>query len=403
MASLFDDIPLAPRDPIIGVTEAFTADPRPEKVNLGVGVYYDGNGKVPLPDCVCQAERALAADAAPRAYLPIDGIPAFQRAVQELVFGGNAAPVDRGQVMTAQALGGTGALRAAADFLQRFSPASGVWISRPTWENHRGLFEAAGFAVQEYPYYDPNTHGVDFDAMRKCLESMPEGDIVVLHVCCHNPTGADLTPDQWESVLALVQARRLIPVLDLAYQGFAENLEADAAPVRRFAAAYSPVFVANSFSKNFSLYGERVGALSVVTASRDEAARVQSQIKRVIRANYSSPQTHGARIVTAVLTDPELRGAWVKTLDAMRERVKAMRQALVDGVQAADPNVDFDFVLAQRGMFSYSGLSKDAVSRLRETHGIYLVDSGRMCVAALNDANVGRVAAAVAHELGGGS
>tara|TARA_Y100001933_G_scaffold154986_1_gene153238 strand:+ start:1172 stop:2377 length:1206 start_codon:yes stop_codon:yes gene_type:complete len=396
MTSPFDHVPLAPRDPIIGVTEAFQADGRPDKVNLGVGVYYDNDGRVPLLDCVAEVERRLAEAAGPRGYLPIDGIPDFQRSVQELVFGGNAEPVDAGRVATAQAIGGTGALRAAADFLARFHGAAGVWISRPTWENHRAIFEAAGFEVQEYPYYDKASHGVDFTTMRDCLAGLEPGSVVVLHVCCHNPTGADLTLDQWDEVIELVRDRGLLPVLDMAYQGFAAGLDEDAEPVRRFAARCAPLFVANSFSKNFSLYGERVGGLSVVATSADEADRVRSQLKRVIRANYSSPQTHGARIVAEVLGDAGLRRRWVADLAAMRERVRDMRRKLVEGVVAAAPEADFDFVLAQNGMFSYSGLDAAAVARLREEHGIYAVDSGRICVAALNDGNVGRVARAVA-------
>jgi aromatic-amino-acid transaminase len=343
----------------------------------------------------------MAEARAPRAYLPIDGIPAFQRSVQELVFGGNAAAVDAGRVVTVQALGGTGALRTAAEFLHRFGGDADVWISQPSWENHRALFEAAGFTVHDYPYYDPVGHGVDFDAMRTCLAGLDAGSVVLLHVCCHNPTGADLTGDQWDQVIDIVRSRRLLPVLDLAYQGFAQGLEADADPVRRFAERCAPVLVANSFSKSFALYSERVGALSVVTTSTNESDRVRSQLKRVIRANFSSPQTHGAAIVTAVLTDPELRRSWERDLTAMRERVRDMRNKLVDGVEATLAGADFRFVLAQNGMFSYSGLSAEAVARLRETHGIYALDSGRICVAALNDGNVAQVARAVTEALEG--
>jgi aromatic-amino-acid transaminase len=396
MTSIFQDVPLAPRDPILGVTEAFNADTRPGKVNLGVGVYYDDNGKVPLLQSVQRAEAELQAAAAPRSYLPIDGVPGYVKAVQALVFGTDAAVLREGRAVTVQSLGGTGALKLAADFLQRFNPGAGVWISDPSWENHRALFEGAGFKVETYPYYDPATRGLDFAAMAGRLKTLPARSIVVLHVCCHNPTGADPSRAQWGEIIEIVRAGGLVPILDLAYQGFAEGLEADADPVRRFVAAGIPVLVANSFSKNFSLYGERVGALSLVAANADEAARALSQLKRVIRTNYSNPPTHGARVVEMVLTHPELRALWERELAEMRERIKAMREALVERVQARGQNVDFGFVLRQNGMFSYSGLGKDDVARLREEHGIHAVDSGRICVAALNTGNVDRVAAAVA-------
>jgi aromatic-amino-acid transaminase len=400
MHSIFQDIPLAPSDPILGVTEAFNADPRPGKVNLGVGVYYDDNGKVPLLESVKRAEAQLQSAQAPRSYLPIDGIPGYVKAVQALVFGVDAPVLREGRAVTAQTLGGTGALRIAADFLRRFNPDAGVWISNPSWENHRALFEGAGFTVETYPYYDPATRGLDFPAMTGKLGALPARSIVVLHVCCHNPTGADPTPEQWGEIIEIVRARGLVPILDLAYQGFAVGIDEDAAPVRRFVAAGVPVLVCNSFSKNFSLYGERVGALSLVTGSVDEAARALSQLKRVIRINYSSPPTHGARVVETVLTTPELRVLWEQELAAMRDRIKAMRLALVEQVQGAGQNVDFGFVLRQNGMFSYSGLSKDDVTRLREDYGIHAVDSGRICVAALNTGNVERVGRAVSALLG---
>ena len=396
MQSLFQDIPLAPRDPILGVSESFNADSRAGKVNLGVGVYYDDQGRIPLLESVRRAEAMLEQAAAPRGYLPIDGIPGYVKAVQALVFGAASAVLGEGRVVTAQTLGGTGALRIAADFLKRFNADAEVWISDPSWENHRALFEAAGFKVNTYPYYDPSTRGLDFAAMAAALEALPSRSIVVLHVCCHNPTGADLSPAEWARVIGIVQARGLIPILDLAYQGFAAGLEVDADSVRRFAEAGMPFLVANSFSKNFSLYGERVGALSLVTRSADEATRVLSQVKRVIRSNYSNPPTHGARVIETVLGTPELRALWERELGEMRDRIKTMRQALVTHVQAAGQNVDFGFVLRQNGMFSYSGLTSDDVARLAADHGIYAVDSGRICVAALNTGNVERVAAAVA-------
>ncbi len=398
-SSLFGAVQLAPRDPILGVTEAYNADPNPNKVNLGVGVYCDDDGKVPVLQCVRRAEQRLAQAAGARNYLPIDGLPAYVRGVQALVFGGTAPAVREERVVTVQTLGGTGALKVAADFLRCIDPAAEVWISDPSWENHRAVFEAAGFRVNAYPYYDPATRGLDFAAMIEALEALPPRAIVVLHVCCHNPTGADLAPEQWTRVMEVVQARELVPILDMAYQGFAEGLEADGAPVRRFAASGVPVFVASSFSKSFSLYGERVGALSVVTASRDEAARVLSQLKRLIRTNYSNPPTHGGSIVATVLSTPELRELWEQELGQMRGRIKAMRRALVEKVQAQAPGFDFSFVLRQNGMFSYSGLSKEAVERLRREYSIYAVDSGRICVAALNTRNIDYVAGAIAAVL----
>lgn len=394
-ASILTNVELAPRDPILGITEAFNADPNPDKVNLGVGVYYDDNGKVPVLECVKRAEQLLAAEIQPRSYLPIDGMPAYTRAVQGLILG-DASAVREERVVTVQALGGTGALKIAADFLQRLNPKATVWISNPSWENHRALFEAAGFEVKNYPYYDSATRGLDFAAMSAALDKLPEGAIVVLHACCHNPTGADLTDEQWTRVIDIVKARNLVPILDMAYQGFADGLAQDGAIVKRFADAMSSVFIASSFSKSFSLYGERIGALSIVTSSKDEAARVLSQVKRVVRTNYSNPPMHGCQVVTKVLTTPELRSLWEQELGQMRDRIKQMRKALVDKVQAKKPGYDIAFVLKQRGMFSYSGLSKDIVERLRKEHSIYAVDSGRICVAALNSKNVQRVAEAIA-------
>ena len=395
-SSLFGAVPLAPRDPILGVTEAFNADTNPRKVNLGVGVYYDENGKVPVLECVRRAERQMAEAAAARNYLPIDGMPAYVRAVKALVFGGDFAALREERVVTVQTLGGTGALKVAADFLRRIDPTAEVWISDPSWENHRALFEGAGFAVNAYPYYDPATRGLNFAGMIKSLETLPAQSIVVLHMCCHNPTGADLSPEQWSRVLDVVKARQLVPVLDMAYQGFADGLDADSAAVRRFAESMSPVFVASSFSKSISLYGERVGALSIVAAARDEADRVLSQLKRVIRTNYSNPPTHGGQIVALVLTTPELRKLWESELGRMRERIKSIRRALVDKVQAKAPGLDFSFVLRQRGLFSYTGLSKEAVERLRKDYSIYAVDSGRICLAAINPHNIDYVAEAIA-------
>lgn len=398
-ASILTGVEMAPRDPILGVTEAFNADPNPNKVNLGVGVYYDDNGRVPLLECVRRAERQLAETAPPRSYLPIDGLPEYDRAVQALVFGEDSPQRADNRIVTVQALGGTGALKIGADFLRRADPGAEVWISDPSWENHRALFENAGFTVRSYPYYDAATHGVDFPAMLATLSGLPAGAIVVLHACCHNPTGVDLTTEQWTQVIDVVKQRGLVPFLDIAYQGFGDGLDADATPVRRFAQAGVALFVSNSFSKSVSLYGERVGALSVVAAGRDEAARVLSQIKRLVRTNYSNPPTHGGKVVAAVLTSPELRTLWEQELSGMRSRIKAVREQFVETIQQRVPGSDFRFVTRQRGMFSYSGLSKAQVARLREEFSVYAIDTGRICVAALNSRNLEYVADAIARVI----
>jgi aromatic-amino-acid transaminase len=389
--SLLAAVPMAPSDPIIGVTEAFLADPSPRKVNLGVGVYYDDEGKIPLLECVRHAESERLKSSPHRGYLPIDGLAAYASAVQGLVFG-----KEDKRIVTVQALGGTGGLKVGADFLRRVAPQSEVWISEPSWENHRQLFEAAGFGVKSYAYYDPATKGLDFEAMRRALEALPAGAIVVLHACCHNPTGADLSQEQWRAVLEIVRSRGLVPFLDLAYQGFADGLDADAYPARLFAEAMTPVFLASSFSKSFSLYDERVGAMSIVTANPEEAARVLSNVKRIVRTNYSNPPTHGSQIVATVLNDPQLKALWERELAAMRDRIKQMRKRLVDNIHARAPGADFGFVLQQRGMFSYSGLTEEQVRRLREEYSIYAIDTGRICVAALNSKNVDYVADAIA-------
>jgi aromatic-amino-acid transaminase len=393
--SILADVQLAPRDPILGVTEAFNADPNPNKVNLGVGMYYDDNGKIPLLECVRRAERQMLEDSPPRGYLPIDGLPEYDRAVQALVLGADSPAIKARRVVTVQALGGTGGLKIGADFLRRVDPGAQVWISQPSWENHLALFENAGFAVKAYPYYDAATHGLDLDGMLRALTNLPAHSIVVLHACCHNPTGVDLTAAQWTYVIQTVQQRDLVPFLDIAYQGFGDGLDADATVVRRFVEAGMPLFVSNSFSKSFSLYGERVGALSVVAQSSEEATRALSQLKRMVRTNYSNPPTHGGKIVATVLTSPELRRLWEQELAQMRSRIHAMRQQLVEKVQTRAPGFDFSFVTRQRGMFSYSGLSKEAVARLREQFSVYAIDSGRICVAALNSRNIDYVADAI--------
>ena len=392
--SILAAVQMAPRDPILGVTEAFVADKNPHKINLGVGVYCDDSGKVPLLECVRRAERQQVEAAPAHGYLPIDGLQSYDHAVMELVFGAEAAK--SGRIITVQALGGTGGLKIGADFLRRLAPETEVWISEPSWENHRALFENAGFKVNTYPYYQPKTRGLDFAGMLGALERLSAGSIVVLHACCHNPTGVDLSREQWQQVLEAVKRRELVPFIDLAYQGFGDGIDADGYAARLFAESYSPVFVSSSFSKSFSLYGERVGAFSLLADSADEASRALSQIKRLVRTNYSNPPTHGGKIVATVLCAPELRALWEKELAGMRDRIKSMRKALAEKISARAPGADFGFILAQRGMFSYTGLTKAQVERLRTEFSVYAIDTGRICVAALNSKNVDYAAEAIA-------
>ncbi|MFZ2389316.1 MAG: amino acid aminotransferase [Polaromonas sp.] len=394
--SLFTAVEMAPRDPILGLNEQFNADPNPAKVNLGVGVYYDDNGKLPLLQCVQAAEKKMMEAPKARGYLPIDGIAAYDSGVKDLVFGADSEPVKSGRVATVQCIGGTGGLKVGADFLKRLSPDAKVMISDPSWENHRALFTNAGFTVESYPYYDAATRGINFAGMLAALNSAAAGTIVVLHACCHNPTGYDITAAQWDEVITAVKARNLVPFLDMAYQGFGQGLAEDGAVIGKFVAAGLSFFVSTSFSKSFSLYGERVGALSVLCADKEEASRVLSQLKIVIRTNYSNPPTHGGTVVAMVLNTPELRAQWEKELGEMRVRIKAMRQKLVDGLKAAGVKEDMSFITKQIGMFSYSGLSKDQMVRLRNEFGVYGTDTGRMCVAALNSKNIDYVCASIA-------
>ena len=394
--SLFTAVEMAPRDPILGLNEQFNADTNPAKVNLGVGVYYDDNGKLPLLQCVQAAEQAMMAAPKARGYLPIDGIAAYDAAVKGLVFGTDSEPVKSGRVATIQAIGGTGGLKVGADFLKRLNPNATVLISDPSWENHRALFINAGFPVDTYPYYDAASRGVNFDGMLSALNGAPAGTIVVLHACCHNPTGYDITTAQWDQVVAAVKSKQLVAFLDMAYQGFGHGIAEDGAVIAKFVAAGLSFFVSTSFSKSFSLYGERVGALSVLCDSQEEAGRVLSQLKIVIRTNYSNPPTHGGAVVAAVLNDPALRTLWEKELGEMRVRIKAMRHKLVDGLKAAGVTQNMDFITTQIGMFSYSGLTKDQMVRLRNEFGVYGTDTGRMCVAALNSKNIDYVCASVA-------
>ena len=397
--SLFTAVEMAPRDPILGLNEQFAADTNPNKVNLGVGVYFDDNGKLPLLQCVQAAEKTMMEKPAARGYLPIDGIAAYDAAVTSLVFGADSEPVKSGRIATVQAIGGTGGLKIGADFLKKLDPAAKVLISDPSWENHRALFTNAGFVVESYRYYDAARRGVNFDGMLADLSAATPGTIVLLHACCHNPTGVDPTLDQWKEIAAAVRAGGLVPFLDMAYQGFGDGVEQDGAVVKLFGSTPGPIFVSSSFSKSFSLYGERIGALSVVATDKDEAARVLSQLKRVIRTNYSNPPTHGGAIIAAALTDAQARALWEKELGEMRDRIKAMRVALHAALKRLAPNASFENILTQRGMFSYSGLNKDQVHRLRNEFGVYAVDSGRICVAALNQKNVNYVAESIAKVL----
>ncbi|MCF8155166.1 MAG: aspartate/tyrosine/aromatic aminotransferase [Rhodoferax sp.] len=394
--SLFSAVEMAPRDPILGLNEQFNADTNPAKVNLGVGVYFDDNGKLPLLQCVQAAEKTMMEKPTARGYLPIDGIVAYDNAVKALVFGADSEPVTSGRVATVQAIGGTGGLKIGADFLKKVKPNAKVLISDPSWENHRALFTNAGFEVDTYAYYDAAKRGVDFEGYLASLNAAAPGTIIVLHACCHNPTGYDITPAQWDQVIAAIKAKELTAFLDMAYQGFGYGISEDGAVIQKFVAAGLNFLVSTSFSKSFSLYGERVGGLSVLCKDKEETSRVLSQLKIVIRTNYSNPPTHGGAVVAAVLGNPELRALWEKELGEMRVRIKAMRQKLVDGLKAAGVKQDMSFITSQIGMFSYSGLTKDQMVRLRDEFGVYGTDTGRMCVAALNSKNIDYVCASIA-------
>lgn len=394
--SFFANVELVPGDPILGLTEAYNADSRPTKVNLGVGIYYDESGRIPLLRAVNRIEQQLANDAKPRGYLPIDGLPAYNQATRELVFGKDSPLLAAGRVATSQTIGGSGALRVGADLLHKLLPHATIAISNPSWENHRAVFGAAGFDVVDYTYFDAATHGVDFDGMLADLGKLQPGTVVLLHACCHNPTGADLTVAQWKQAAELLKDRQLFPFIDMAYQGFDKGISEDGAAVRIIAEAGIDSFVvANSYSKSFSLYGERIGALSVVAPDANAAKAVQSQVKRIIRTIYSSPSNHGAALVAGVLNSVELRQLWEAELTEMRERIHALRHGLVENLVAAGAP-EYAFINDQAGMFSYSGLSRAQVDRLRDEFAIYAVGTGRICVAALNQGNLEYVAKAVA-------
>ncbi|MBC7942823.1 MAG: aspartate/tyrosine/aromatic aminotransferase [Chitinophagaceae bacterium] len=397
--SLFTAVEMAPRDPILGLTEQFNADPNPAKINLGVGVYFDDQGKLPVLACVAAAERQLLESPKSKGYLPIDGIAAYDTAVQGLVFGAEHPVVKAGRIATVQALGGTGGLKLGADFLKKLNPGAKAMVSDPTWDNHRGLFSQAGFAVEAYPYYDAGTRGVHFDAMLEALQAAPAGTVAVLHACCHNPTGCELNQAQWERVVTTCAERGLVPFLDMAYQGFGDGIAEDGSVVQKFLTSGIDFFVSTSFSKSFSLYGERVGALSVVCHTSADCSRVLSQLKLVIRANYSTPPTFGAQVVATVLTTPALRALWEEELGGMRERIHRTRHALVAKLRAAGVAGDLEYITRQKGMFSYSGLSQAQMERLRGEFGVYGLDSGRICVAAINSRNIDTVVAALARVM----
>jgi aromatic-amino-acid transaminase len=401
MTSLFSAIAPAPLDPIIRLWQDFTADPRPNKLNLVLGVYSDASGNVPQLRAVQTAERRWIEKGLPKTYRPLEGTPGYRAGVQELLFGPNSDIVRQNRVTTIQSIGGTGALKIGADMLARLRPGATVAISDPSWENHRSLFEAAGFPVVSYPYYSAEHGGVDFDAMQAALDGLAPGSIVILHACCHNPTGSDLTAEQWRVIVDLVKRRDLIPFLDIAYQGFGDGLFEDAIAVQLFVEADIDMLVASSFSKSFSLYGERVGALTIVAGEPDAKGKAEGLAKRLVRTNYSNPPTHGAALVETVLASPELRADWERELSEMRERIDAMRRRLADSLQQRFPERGFDIIKRQKGMFSYSGLTAREVERLRADHEIYAVDTGRICVAALNEGNIDRVIGAIEAVLSG--
>ena len=399
MSSLYQHVEMAPHDPILGLNEQFNDDSRTDKVNLGIGVYSNDDGQLPLLKAVRAAEQQHFESASPRGYLPIEGIASYNKAAQALLLGQDSAIIEQGRAVTVETIGGTGALKIGADFLKKLTPNSKVYVSNPTWQNHESIFEDAGFTVETYPYYSAESHGLDFAAMKARLETLDPKSIVILHACCHNPTGIDPTLEQWQEILDIVKSRDLIPFLDIAYQGFGAGLQEDAQAVRLFAEAGIEMFVSASFSKSFSLYGERVGALTFTAQSKDLAEKAFSQVRTVIRSNYSNPPTHGATIVSAVLNSPELFKLWEEELSEMRVRIRSMREQLVEQIKVAGVERDFSFVLKQNGMFSFSGLTKEQVDRLREEFAIYAVGSGRICVAALNSKNVDYVAKSIATVL----
>ncbi len=386
-------------DPILTLNENFQKDPRQDKINLSIGIYFDDAGRIPVMACVKEAEARIAAQVGPKPYLPMEGLAAFRSGVQTLLFGADHPALADRRVTTIQTVGSSGGLKVGADFIAKWFPGSGIWVSDPTWDNHKAVFEGAGLAVSTYPYYDAATGGLRFDAMVAALKALPAKSVVLLHACCHNPTGVDLTAAQWDALIPVLREQGLIAFLDLAYQGFGDGVAEDAYAVRALARAGLSFFVANSFSKSLSVYGERCGALSVVCPDAAQAELVLGQLKATVRRNYSNPPLHAGLLVATILNTPELHAMWVAELDDMRVRIQAMRERLHAVVSAKVPGRDFGYFLTQRGMFSYTGLSVAQVDRLREAFGVYLVRSGRMCVAGLNSGNVERTAQAMAAVL----
>ncbi|MDL5030596.1 amino acid aminotransferase [Pelomonas sp. APW6] len=396
---MFQHVDAYAGDPILSLNEAFQKDPRAGKINLSIGIYFDNDGRIPMMDSVRKAELAVVETAGARPYLPMEGLAAFRSEVQALLFGRDAEVLKAGRVATIQSVGSSGGLKVGADFIKRYFPESAIYVSDPTWDNHRAVFEGSGIAVKTYPYYDPVSGGVRFNELLEAVQAMPAKSVVLLHACCHNPTGVDLTPVQWDTLIPLLKQRELLPFLDIAYQGYGDGLEQDAFAIRAMADAGLPFFVANSFSKNMSLYGERCGGLSVVCPDAQQATHVLGQLKATIRRNYSNPPMHGGQLVAKVLGDPALRALWEGEVEEMRERILAMRNALHQTLSAKLPGRNFDYFLHQRGMFSYTGLTPAQVDRLKDEFGVYLVRSGRMCVAGLNTKNVEAVANAMAAVL----
>ncbi|MFZ6772983.1 aromatic amino acid transaminase [Undibacterium sp. SXout7W] len=396
---MFQHVEAYPGDPILSLNEAFGKDPRPNKINLSIGIYFDDAGKIPMLPSVRAAELKVVAEAGARPYLPMEGAANFRTAVQHLLFGADHVAVKEGRVVTLQMVGSSGGLKVGGDFIKRYFPASTMLVSDPTWDNHRAVFEGSGITVKTYPYYDAATGGLRFDAMLEALKAAEKKSIVLLHACCHNPTGVDLTKEQWQALVPVLKERELIPFLDLAYQGYGDGIEEDAYAVRLLATEGLSFFVANSFSKSMSLYGERCGALSVVCPDAAQAVNVLGQMKATIRRNYSNPPMHGGQLVARVLSDSELRPMWEAEVVAMRDRIQAMRRQLHDVLSAKLPGRDFSYFLTQRGMFSYTGLTAEQCDRLKEEFGVYLVRSGRMCIAGLNSGNVEATANAIAAVL----
>jgi aspartate aminotransferase len=397
---MFEKIEMAPADPILGLTDAFKKDTNPDKVNLGVGVYKDEEGKTPILNSVKAAEKIILAEEKTKSYLPIDGSPEYKKLVQKLLFGKNSELIPSGKIATVQTPGGTGGLKIAADFIKKFYPKAKIWLSSPTWANHNKIFNSAGLETSSYPYYDSATNLLNFDGMYKTLSTLSENDIVLFHACCHNPTGVDISSDQWKKLASLAHKCKFLPFFDFAYQGFGDGIDEDAEGIRIFADKVDSFLIANSFSKNFGLYNERIGSLSAIAANKEETAKVLSQLKICVRTNYSNPPSHGASIVSTILESPDLKMVWIGEVKEMCNRINSFRKLLIENLKNHGCSKDFDFMNSQKGMFSYTGLSKEQVRELRSKYAIYFVDSGRINVAGLNNENIDYVCKAFADILG---